>query len=449
MRKSLVLSSVALSALLLATAPAGALSINIGGDGGLVSVDSGSSSSSSSSGDSGGSTTEGTDGGLLKLGGKKPLIDLSGDAEVDATVNVDLGVGDDGNDRLIDLDTGGDNGVIVDLFGDEGAIADVELGLDGDDGALGGNGLVDLDTGSEDGVIIDLFGKSGAVADVELGLDRDDGVVHGNGLLDFGTGGDNGVIVDLFGEGSAVADVELGLDGSNGSLVDNAGGSYGTGEVVDIDGDGGAPVNARLLRSAPGSGSAGTASLDLFGAEPADDGGGADNVDETTTGSVTAADDGTTDGTDDGTDTDETAMAAAQPAGAPAPGAATARPAAGGAVGGAASTRVASTGSGGGAGACFSPDQAQIAHLLARNSYTAEITAELRTAEKIRLVPINLCEDARARIEAALAADPNIGTLQATVASDAEMSAALEPGYEPGDVLAADPAGEEATMYVY
>ena len=190
MRKQLGLYSVAFTALMLAITPAGAISLNIGGDGGLVSVDSGNSGSG---GDTGASSS---DDDLLNLGGKK-LLDLSGDDDADAAVEIDLGVqgsGSDGgvlgDDGIVDLDTGGDDGVIIDLFGPEKALADVELGLGGDDG-VGDDGLLDLDTGGDSGVVLDLFGPGSAVADVELGLDG------GSGLAD------DGLVDALHGSGSA------------------------------------------------------------------------------------------------------------------------------------------------------------------------------------------------------------------------------------------------------
>lgn len=454
MRKTLVLSGVALSALVLGMAPAGAISINIGGGGGLVSVDTGNADSSTGStgGSSGGNTTEGSSGGGLLNLGNLPLVDLSGDADVDATVDLNLGLGGSGdgdaeggllgNDGIVNLDTGGENGVIVDLFGAEGAIADVQLGVTGEGEGLldlgAEDGLVNLDTGGDDGVILDLFGEAGTVADVELGLDGDGGLL--------GIGGGPGATVSVGGE-----------------------------DVLGINGDGNADVNVGLLNGNPadpevsiglgsgdGTGLVGGAdtsvTVDLFG--PAD-------TDDTTTGSVTPTPGGPTTGgpttsdpgssgpgdtADTGDDDGTTGPGTTSPGTGgpgtgsgpivkPAPGAggvSPVRPAAG---------RVASLTTG--ATTCFSPDEGQIAHLLARNSYSAEVKAELQAAEKIQLVPINLCADARAQLDAALAADPNIGALQTTIAADAEISAALEPAYQPDDVLAADPSGEDLTVYVY
>lgn len=349
MRKSIVLSGVALSALMLGMAPVGAISLNIGGGGGLVTIDGGSSDSGGgSSGGDGGSSG----GGLL---GGGPLVDLSGDDNVDAAVDVDLGIGSNGG-------SGG--------------------------GVLGNNGIVDLDTGGDDGVIVDLFGRNGAIADVELGITGD-----GDGLVDLDTDGQNGIIVDLFGEGSAVADVELPL-GSDGPLG-------GTSAVIDLFGpdvDGTATGGIPPVAGNPGGG-AGTGS---------DGDGGAGDL---TTGSGGSA---------------------------ISPGLQHRAPKA----------RVASTAAAGKSG-CFSPDQQQIAHLLARHSYTADVTARFEAAEKVRLVPINLCADAKARLDAALAGDANIGALHQAIATDAQISAALEPRYQPDDVLAADQSGEDLTVYVY
>jgi hypothetical protein len=98
---------------------------------------------------------------------------------------------------------------------------------------------------------------------------------------------------------------------------------------------------------------------------------------------------------------------------------------------------------------CFSPDQGQIAHLLARNDNGMKIAATIDQAEDVKIVPINLCEDARAKLDAALAGDADLGVLQSAIAADAEVSAALEPNYQPEDVMAADQSGEDLTVYVY
>jgi hypothetical protein len=400
-------------------APAGAVSLNIGGGGGLVSVDSGST------GSTGGGTTEGSSSGVVNLG-DDPLLDLGGNSDVDAVVDLDVGLDDDGlaNDGVVDLDTDGQDGVIVDLFGDGKAIADVDVGAGGEGEGLldlgDVNSLANLDTSGDDGVILDLFGESGTVADAQLGL-GDDALGTDDGLLGVNGEGDEAVNVNLYGR-SAPA-------GSSERLA-----------TIDLGDDAGG------LAGAP------AATIDLFGP-----GGG--DTDDTATGSVTPGTGGTSGGGSTGggapTDVANNDDGSDDGTGTAAPGAVTPAPGAGSATSvrpqpiRANAGRVASVTTTGSTTTCFSPDQGQIAHLLARNTYSAEVKAELQAAEKIQLVPINLCADARAQLDAALAADPNIGALQTTIAADAEISAALEPAYQPDDVLAADPSGEDLTVYVY
>ena len=108
MKTQTLLSGVAALALLLGTVPAGGVSLNIGGEGGLVSTgDSGSSGSGVSVG------VGSDDSGL----------------EVDANVNTRL--------RLLEGDSDGDG--VVDIFGDKPVLA------------TGGDGLVTVDTDADPG----------------------------------------------------------------------------------------------------------------------------------------------------------------------------------------------------------------------------------------------------------------------------------------------------------
>lgn len=98
---------------------------------------------------------------------------------------------------------------------------------------------------------------------------------------------------------------------------------------------------------------------------------------------------------------------------------------------------------------CFTPDQAQIAHLLGRTTYSGSVTASWQDATRINIVPVNLCPAARTKIAAALDADANIGVLHAAVAGNARIKASLRPNYNPDDVLAVDETGNRLTVYVY
>jgi hypothetical protein len=244
--------------------------------------------------------------------------------------------------------------------------------------------------------------------------------------------------------------VQLGLNGDDGLLGVNGDGDAAV-NVGLLDGDAADPEVSLSL----GGGNAGNVlgrgvEVDLFGSD----------VDDTETGSVAPGTGGTPGAGGSGTgspgsgsgdvanngDEDAGDNGAGGPAVvSPAPGGAgvTPRPIRPGASGRLAS--VTTTGS----TACFSPDQTQIDHLLGRNTYSAEVTARLSEADNFRLVPINLCADAKARLDAALAVDANIGALHQAIAADAEISAALEPSYAADDVLAADQLGEDLTVYVY
>lgn len=384
MSKTVKLCGVGLAALALATGPGAAISLNIGGDGGLVSV-----SPSSPPPSSGGISVDvgGDDGDLLD----RRLIDLNGGSKTDALVDVDLGTNGGG---LVDLDTNGNtDGVIIDLFGAKGAVADIDVGLGEEEGLLGDKALLSLDGGDGAAIILDLFGPAGtgdAVAELDLKLGE-------RSLLEVNGDGDASVSIDLFGAGdadasSALAAVELGA-GDDALVGDPA-----------------------VL-------------VDLFGSGTGED------VDDTATGSTGSPGAGGSNGTDgtDGTGVSPTA-----------PGTGIVQPAP---LRPGSTVRVATAPTG--SVDCFSPDQGQIAYLLARKAYSAEVTAQWDGAEQVRLVPINLCEDARARLDAALAADANIGILHSAVAADAKLSAALDPNYQPDDVLAVDQSGEDLTVYVY
>jgi hypothetical protein len=118
---------------------------------------------------------------------------------------------------------------------------------------------------------------------------------------------------------------------------------------------------------------------------------------------------------------------------------------------GSAATRVAAAGGAGAAASanCFSPNEEQIAYLLARGEYNATVTAQWDAADEVSLVPINLCPDARAQLDAALDANANIDAMQAAVAANAEITAELSPSYSTDNVLAVDQSGDELTVYVY
>lgn len=395
MRKNIYLSGAAVAVLMLATAPASAQLLNLGGGGdagggggGGLSVDLG--------GNGGGGLLGGDGNGLLNLGG-------SGDADSTATVDADLG-----NGTILDLDGDGiGDGTLIDIDGD--GIGDL-IDLDGDgigDQAVdvdlfgvGENGETQLRVGadgSNDELIVNLFGASGqgqtATANILpggtgdlLSDEQDEATVN--------LGGDTDAVVDLFGNGSSedTASIDIGGGGAGGGDAD---------VTLDLFGPG----------AGDGTGGGGT--------------GGAPGVDPTETGSTGGGGDGT--GTDGETIFDPGTTG----------------------TGAGAATRVASTSNVRLNRACFAPDEGQIAHLLSRNSYDAGDAASWQSATSVSLVPIDLCPDARARLEAALAADGNIDFMQEAVAMNVEITTTIAPEYSADDVLAVDQSGEQLTVYVY
>lgn len=329
MKTHTVFAGVALATLMLATAPAGAVSLNLGGSGGLVSLGGSGDSEPAGSG-----------------------IDADVDVDVDADLGLDVldGGGDGDGDAVLGLfgsgkpliGTGGDNLVTIDTEDDTKPL--VTLFGSPDEGLLGDQGLeVELlEEDRDDEVFIRLFGtgEGETTAGIDLGGD-------GTGL------GDDAALIELFGSSSSRA--------GGGAGGPDAGGN-GAGGGIGASSDGGGGGDGILIRS---------------------------------------------------------------------------------------TTRVATVGRASARGACFSPDQAQIAHLLGRSSYQPGDVAAWQGAASISVVPVNLCPDAKARLDAALDADANIGNLRMAVASHTALRSELDPSYTPDDVLAVDRSGEALTVYVY
>lgn len=142
-RTHIILATVAMTAALLSSTAGVAASIKIGGNDGLVSVDSGSGSGSSGGG-------------------------------------LSVGVGRD--DSLIDVQSGGSGG--------------------SDGGLLGGHPTLGVGAGEEDQVIIDLFGggeNGTADAQVDLGLGGPGSDIRATLFPDGGSDEDVAVVIDLFG----------------------------------------------------------------------------------------------------------------------------------------------------------------------------------------------------------------------------------------------------------
>jgi len=281
-----------------------------------------------------------------------------------------------------------------DLLNGSDTDALVDLGVnggakDGSSAILSGGRLVDLGEDGDADVNLDLFGQPGGAGQTYAAK------------VNLGDGGQDDVILDLFGG-------DGGSDATTAQVI--FGGSRAAGSATDLAGD-----DAVML--------------DLFGT------GGTDSVQTASIAprSSTGAD------ADNGGDGTEVFAPAAPGGTQPMP-----RPLPAGA-GGLAKAGIATTGT----VKCFSPDATQIDNLLGRTDYSVALTTSWKDADNVKLVPINLCAGARADLDAALAADANIGFLHSAVAGDAEITAALDPGYTPDDVLAVDQSGDELTVYVY
>ena len=416
--RNIYLSGVALAVLVLAASPASAQLLNLGGGGdgdAAISIDLGG-------GDSGGGGGGGG-GGLLDLGGSGDggLLDLdgSGSANGDATVTVNLGDVDlDGDGildgALIDIDGDGD-GDLLDLDGDGIGDLDVHLRLFGP----GENGETQLaiGTGDNDDVVVNLFGATGQgqAATVDLLPGGTGNLINEDNEATVSLG-DANVIVDLFGDG----------DGDGGGAGGGVGGTGDATVVVDLFGDGDGDGGG--IGGVGGIGGTGDTAIiiDLFGDGDGDDG-GAGGGGGTGGGAGNGGGGGGLPGPGGGSGVDPTDT---------------------GSVG--VGTRVAAADANVRARtACFTPTDEQIAHLVARNSYSADVAASWQSATAVGLVPVQLCPDARAKLAAALAANAKIGVMQSAVATTPLIMAELAPEYQADDVLAVDQSGKQLIVYVY
>jgi hypothetical protein len=352
MKTQILLSGVAALALLLGGVPASAVSLNIGGEGGLVST-----------GDGGSGSTETSVG-----------VDSDDDGvEVDANVNTEL----------LDGDSDGDG--TVDIFGDKPLLE------------TGGDSLVTVDTDDDEDALVTLFGSPDGTVEGDVGVEAD--------VLEADR--DEEVFLRLFGSGAAEGTASADIGGTESS--DDA------------------AVEVRLFGEGAGGSDSGTGGEGSRSEAPSASGtaGESSGTDATTTAST-----GGSAGSDDN--------AVMPPELAAAPGG----PAA------AAQARVAARGDAETGRACFSPTQAQIEHLLGRSSYGPEDAENWQQAALIEVVLVNICPAAAAQLEAAIAADADIGYMQAAVARNELIVTQLDP-HSPKEVLAVEQTNEELTVYVY
>ena len=428
MRKHIGISAIALAAAL-AAAPAGAVSLNLGGgDAPLVDLststsepavdvnlgnDTGATIDLNSNGDSPAASIDldsGTDAGGA-TDGLGDLLDL-GSGDTDATI--DLNGGGDPNDVVVDLGNDDDSDVILDIFGNPIGDDDTLLGLgEGNLVDLGGTDdqiNVDLLDGGEDSVLVDLFGN-GADAVVDLdGLSDEELVVDildmeapapatRIGLPDVGLG-DTGVgdvgVVDL-GEvlgGDVIPD--LFGDGGNVDLLD-------LGNLPDIDiGDVGDIGDIGGIGDPAGLPDLGAPQIELpdLGLGGADGNDGADGDDGGTTVVIVNPGDnapGFNPGAPDNGVASNTSGSTTVINGT---NRVTARTVQQTAVRTATNTK------------CFTPNDQQIATLVSRRTYSQGSVAAWRNAGTVTLVPVRLCPEARVKVSQVTYGNANMALLR-------------------------------------
>ena len=444
MKNKTKLSTIALFAAALAATPVSALSLNLGGDGPLVDLGDGGNADATVSVDTGnvlgGGAGDGDDdGGLLDLGGNGnlldlggtgtggALIDLSGDDETDAAIEIDLGTTgaidgggtglfDIGADGLLNLGSEGTivdlgDGPLLDLSGNDDADAAVEIDL-GETGSIGGDGI----TG---GRLLDLGGDAGVV---DL---TDDGDV-------FAPGTD--ATAD-FGDSRLLGDVNLG--GGEGPLLD-----------LDFANEDDGLAGTSLLPNTLGKTAIGGGNVATFALSNPDSTGSGDGGDDGTGGGADAtggaddtggtggdSDDGT-DGTvgddedDPGIDDEATGAIGTLPPRVPA-----------------ASAR--GRAAAGGGSSCLSLTGQDINYLVERHDYDWPTFTTWADATSMNVVEVDICDDVEANIDLAVEASANVDRLQGFLASQAKVRAGLQQtGYTTEDVIAADDAGDTLVVYV-
>lgn len=384
MSRSIKLSTIALLAAMLVSAPAHAVSLNLGGDDSGTLLDLGGDAGveanvNVNAGDvlgSGGNTTADVN---VNLGGG-----TSGSSPTSVDANVNLGGSNSTNANVTVNTGGGSDDDLLDLFGDP-VTANVNLG-----GGSDANVTIDIGgVGGDDGDLLDLFGDP-LTADVSLG--------------------DTSGTVDLFGDdGDSSVDVNLG--GTDGDLL---GGVLDTGDgtdpILDVGdiGDIGDVVDDLL------SDTAGNVLDDLFGPSGP----------------------GTIDGGSNGTPGSD--GSGAIPGGGNVPGDGADN---GGNPGG--GVQVAALGDPD--DACFAPDAAQLEKLSKRHIYNSATLASWRGATSLKIVKIDLCNAAEARLDATA----NIAALQDYLGANPTFKAHLKSkGYSTDDVIAVDRSGNTLIVYV-
>lgn len=334
------------------------------------------------------------DTGNLGLGGNNDIIDL--DTNDGDGVGVDLNGTGDPDDVTLDLDGNGGNDAIVDLFGDTDTAP-----------VVGVNRPAPVAVETGDDAIVDLFGDDAApTAEARLpvvgnALARTD-VGTGDVDLDAVLGGD--IIPDLFGQGGTTDllpdDLVGGLDIGVGSLgpKGNDPGAPGMPGAPGAPGQPGAPGSIDDDDTSPGT---------IGIAEATDDDGGSTTVmapNARTTTTVNAI----------------TTVKARPKATANAK------------------------------GKCFTPTDDQIAHLMQSHEYSDSTVASWQNIGQIKLVPVQLCPEARVKVSEVSYDDVNMSKMRAAIEQTPSIGNKLgSVGRSANDVLAVAKKDGAINVYVY
>lgn len=429
MRKYLKLSAIVLLTTAVGVLPASALSLNLGGGSGplidlgndnnadaTLGIDTGNLLGGSGGEDDGASVDGGVtvnlsnvlgsgggEGGLLDLGGTGNVLDLGG---TNGLIDLDgngplLNLGNDDDAALLNLGGSGDlldlggTGNVLDLGG-EGGLLDLGAGfLDLGDGAvdlalLGDDDVIDLSStgGIGAGRLIDLDGTDPLL---NLGADDNEALLNlgsTDDLLDLGNGG----LLDLGGTDELVAANVLGTDISadvlNGDSIADINIGTGNGGLLGTGLLGGTDVNVAIGGGSGGAGGGGT-------------GGGGNGGNGGNGG--------------------------------------------GGGNGGSGGSLIAAAGD----DACLSLSANELKQLVNRHNYSRATFNSWASASQLKVVKVDLCEGQMEKVAMSVGGDANIARLQAFLAAQAKVSAALQSqGYSPSDVIAADHDGSVLIVYV-
>lgn len=99
---------------------------------------------------------------------------------------------------------------------------------------------------------------------------------------------------------------------------------------------------------------------------------------------------------------------------------------------------------------CSIDNGRQVLQIAADRNYTRSIVNSWKRIANVTVVPVRLCAETRRQISSIFKRSNKMTALQATVADDAFLAAALDrAGYDVGNVFAVDKKGNQLTIYVF